>query len=145
MSKAGSCSRMCRAFLEALGIPLRDRTLFSSRGFSANRASIRVNATGVVLRCIGCDPARAHGIAPSMVLADEPAMWLPNSRDRMLAALMTSLGKQADSKLIALGTRPASSKDHWFSKQLDGGADYCQTHSARPADKPFNRCDVVPC
>ena len=56
----------------------------------------------------------------------------------MLAALLTSLGKQADSKFIALGTRPAS-KDHWFSRQLDGGADYCQTHAARPADKPFNR------
>ena len=50
---------------------------------SANRASITDTSTGAMLRVVGSDPARAHGLAPALVLADEVAkfgregMWRP--------------------------------------------------------------------
>ena len=37
--------------------------------------------TGARVRCIGSDPRRAHGLAPVLVLADEPAQW-PESHGR---------------------------------------------------------------
>ena len=76
--------------------------------------------------------------APSLILADEPAQWPESTGERMVAALMTALGKIPDARLIALGTRPAGN-DHWFAKALAGGADYAQTHAAAPADPPFQR------
>ena len=87
---------------------------------------------------LGSDPRRAHGLAPSLILADEPAQWPESTGERMVAALMTALGKIPDARLIALGTRPAGN-DHWFAKALAGGADYAQTHAAAPADPPFQR------
>ena len=42
---------------------------------SANLAVIEDRETGAKVRCIGSDPRRAHGLAPVLVLADEPAQW----------------------------------------------------------------------
>ena len=84
-------------------------------------ALIENRLTGAKLRCIGSDAKRAHGIAPSLVLADEPAKWQQGG-EAMLTALETSLGKQADSKLISLGTRPES-KLHWFRHRVETPAD----------------------
>ena len=81
-------------------------------------ASIEHRPTGARVKCLGSDPARAHGLAPSMVLADEPAQWDINKADRMVAALRTAQGKMATSRFVALGTR-ASTSDHWFSAMLD--------------------------
>ena len=100
---------------------------------SANRAMLEHRPSGARARCIGSDPRRAHGLRPSLVLADEPAQWPPTSADAMFAALRTGLGKVPGSRLIALGTRPAD-PDHWFSKLLRD-ADYAQVHAA-PADAP---------
>ena len=105
---------------------------------SANRASIEARESGARIRCLGSDPRRAHGLAPRLVLADEPAQWPPSTSDRMLAALRTSLGKLSGARLIAIGTRPAD-ETHWFEKMLQGGADYAQLHAARPDDPPFWR------
>jgi phage terminase large subunit-like protein len=105
---------------------------------SANRALIEVRATGARVRCIGSDPTRAHGLRPALVLADEPAQWPTATSDRMLAALRTSMGKVAGSRLVALGTRPATGS-HWFAAMLAGGAGYAQLHAARPHDPPFQR------
>ena len=44
-------------------------------------------------------------MAPKLLLLDEPAQWMPTKVDAMFAALRTSLGKQPDSLLLALGTR----------------------------------------
>ena len=88
------------------------------------------------MRCIGSDPKRAHGLAPVLVLADEPAQWEATKRDAMRAALATAMGKIDDSRMIALGMRPADPA-HWFSKMLDGGADYGQSHHAGESDPPF--------
>ena len=125
----------CRAFLETSGRDLSDRKTWRVQD-SQNIATIEHRATGARVRCIGSDPKRAHGLAPLFVLADEPAQWESGKRDAMLAALRTSMGKIEGSRLVALGTRPAS-EDHFFSKMLDGGADYSQSHHARESDPPF--------
>ena len=57
---------------------------------------------------------------------------------RMLAAIKTGMGKVPNSKMIALGTRPADDA-HWFSRMLNGGADYSQCHAAGVDDPPFQR------
>ena len=103
---------------------------------SANRATIEHRPTGTRVRCIGSDPKRAHGLRPALVLADEPAQWEVTKSEPMLAALRTGLGKVPGSRLIALGTRPASDS-HWFNRMLDGGADYSQVHAAGNDDPPF--------
>ena len=106
---------------------------------SANLASIEDRQSGARLRCIGSDPRRAHGLAPVLVLADEPAQWPRALRDSMRAALTTARGKIPGSRFVALGTRPADA-DHWFAKMISpGGAGYCQSHSPDPADPPFRR------
>ena len=103
---------------------------------SANRASIEDRSTGARVRVLGSDPRRAHGLAPVLVIADEPAQWPPGTSDKMIAALRTSLGKIDGGRLVALGTRPADAS-HWFEKMLVGGADYSQVHAARDTDAPF--------
>ena len=103
---------------------------------SANRAIIECRQTGARVRCLGSDPRRAHGLAPALVLADEPAQWPPSTSERMISALRTGLGKIPDSRLVSLGTRPAA-PSHWFATALAGGADYSQSHAARPKDPPF--------
>ena len=105
---------------------------------SANVATLEHRPSGARIRCLGSDPSRAHGIRPSLVLADEPAQWPSATADKMLAAVRTSLGKTPRSRLIALGTRPAD-PGHWFAAMLSGGAGYSQTHAARPGDPPFQR------
>ena len=118
-----------------------DKALQNDRGRwrvqdSSNRATITDRSTGARVRCIGSDPRRAHGLAPVLILADEPAQWPENTSEKMIAALRTSLGKLAGSRLIALGTRPAS-REHWFEKMLAGGADYAQIHAAPSSAAPF--------
>lgn len=103
---------------------------------SANRATVEYRPSGARVRCIGSDPAKAHGLRPSLALLDEPAQWDAAKAERMLAAIRTGLGKMPGSKMIALGTRPADDA-HWFARMLAGGADYAQVHAARPGDPPF--------
>ena len=89
------------------------------------------------MRCIGSDPATAHGLRPYLALIDEPAQHEASTRDRMLAAIKTGLGKTPGSRMLALGTRPSDSS-HWFSKQLTGaGVAYAQVHAAGDDDPPF--------
>ncbi|MCY4396347.1 MAG: terminase large subunit [Rhodospirillaceae bacterium] len=105
---------------------------------TAQQARIEDRRTGARARCLGSDPRRAHGLAPVLVLADEPAQWPPATGERMVAALATAAGKQPHSRFVALGTRPAD-EAHWFSKMLAGAADYAQAHAARPDDPKFQR------
>ena len=105
---------------------------------TAQVAAIEHRPTGARVRCIGSDPKRAHGLAPVLVLADEPAQWPSSTGERMRAALVTGLGKVPDAKFVALGTRPAGA-EHWFAMMLSGGADYAQAHAAAPDDPPFRK------
>ena len=126
-----------REFLTERGHDLSVRKTWRCQD-SQNVATVEHKGTGARVRCIGSDPKRAHGLAPLLVLADEPAQWEPGKRDAMLAALRTSMGKIEGSRLIALGTRPAS-EEHWFAKMLDGGADYAQSHHCHEDDPPFRK------
>ena len=103
---------------------------------SSNRAVIENPRTGAKMRSIGSDPRRAHGLAPALVLLDEGAQWPEATGEKMVAAVTTAAGKQPESRIAAIGTRPMS-ESHWFSKLLSGGADYSQVHAARPGDPPF--------
>ena len=94
--------------------------------------------TGAHIVCLGSDPRRAHGKAPTLTLADEPAQWPETTGEAMVAALTTAAGKQPRSLFVALGTRPAAS-EHWFAKWLAGQADYAQCHAAQPLDPLFRQ------
>ena len=107
-------------------------------GDSANSASIEDRESGCRVRCIGSDPRRAHGLAPALTLADEPAQWEHTKAEAMLAALRTAAAKISGSRFVALGTRPAD-PGHWFAKMLDGNAGYAQCHAAGPDYSPFQR------
>ena len=136
---ASSFSQACIAFshvIAFMGDRAKDRDKY--RVWQTGQlARIEDRETGAMVRCLGSDPRRAHGLAPSLILADEPAQWPESTGERMVAALLTAMGKIQDARFIALGTRPAGT-DHWFAKALDG-ADYSQSHAAAPADPPFQR------
>ena len=123
--------------LAFLGDKLGDRDRWRTWD-TAQTALIEDRKTGARVRCIGSDPRRAHGLAPVLVLADEPAQWPNSTSESMRAALVTAAGKQPESKFVALGTRPADS-EHWFAKMLAGGCDYAQTHAAGSDDPKFQR------
>ena len=126
------------AFLRVkYGDKMEDRAIWRIQD-SANKAQISHRPSGAILKCVGSDPRRMHGLAPLLILADEGAQWEPSTADASIAALRTALGKIPGSRLIALGTRPADS-DHWFSRLLNGGADYSQTHAAGKSDPRFHR------
>ena len=107
----------------------------------AQRATVEYRPTGARVRCIGSDPKRAHGLRPVLALLDEPAQWPHHTSEAMRAAMVTSLGKLPGSRMIALGTRPASNL-HWFSRMLNGACDYAQSHTVSKDDmerRPFQR------
>ena len=105
---------------------------------TAQQARIEDRETGARVRCIGSDPRRAHGLAPVLVLSDEPSQHPETTGERMFSALRTAAGKQPHSRFVALGTRPADA-EHWFSKMLAGGADYAQSHAARADDPKYHK------
>ena len=104
---------------------------------SAQLARLKCIEHNTQLRCLASDPRRMHGIAPSLVLADEPAQWEGSKSEKAYAALQTSLGKIEGARLIAIGTKPIG-VEHWFSSLLDSGADYSQSHVAPKDADPFD-------
>ena len=114
---------------------VRDRSKFRLWD-SAQLARIECLEHQTRVRCLASDPRRMHGIAPTLILADEPAQWESTKSEQAYAALQTSMGKIPDARLIALGTRPIGS-EHWFAQLLDGGADYSQSHHASRNDPPL--------
>ncbi len=92
---------------------------------SVNRASITDRHTGASVRVLGSDPKRLHGLQANLLLLDEVAQWPSNQLDAMISALETSRGKIPDSRLLWIGTRPAS-ETHPFAKALGGGVGYAQ-------------------
>ena len=105
---------------------------------TSNRFQIRNRINGVTLKCLGSDPKRAHGLAPSLVLADEPAQWPHTTADQMISTLRTALGKIPGSRLIALGTK-AEHDDHWFSELLANDADFAMSFTAARELPPFQK------
>ena len=84
------------------------------------------------LRVLGCDPRRAHGLAPLSGVTN-PRKWEFSKSERMISALRTGLGKVPGSRLIAIGTRPASS-DHWFAAMF--GTRNFHRSTPRPTARP---------
>ena len=106
---------------------------------SANNANILDRKTGCTLRCSGATARLLHGRAPHLILADEPSSWLHTQTEKILAAILTSLGKHDNSRVVFLGTRPGS-ESHFFQKMLDGGAAFSASYSAPKElweNKPF--------
>ena len=121
-----------RPSLERYGRGPKDRFRVQD---SANRAVIQDRETRASLRVIGCDPKRGHGLQPKLIIADEVAQWEPGSIARMLAALKTSRGKIEGSKMLWLGTRPAT-PEHPFQRALEGHGTTYQITYAAPLDAP---------
>ena len=74
-----------------------------------------------------------------MILCDEPASWLHTQVEKIVAAILTSLGKHDNSRVVFLGTRPGQ-ESHFFQKMLDGGAAFSACYSAPKElweNKPF--------
>ena len=117
----------CRAFM---GDRLQDKKTWRVSD-SDQTAFIEHRPSGAKLRTLGCDPRRAFGLAPSLILADEPGSWESAKSERMVSALRTSMGKLPGSRFIAIGTRPESAT-HWFQIALNGGFGYGQSHCADP-------------
>ena len=105
---------------------------------SVNRASITDRTTGAMVRALGSDPRRLHGLGAKLILADEMAQWLPTQVEAIVAALSTTSGKIENSKMVMLGTRAANPR-HPFELALNGAAAYSQIHAAQPNDPPFQR------
>ena len=106
---------------------------------TAQQARIEDRQTGARVRCLGSDPARAHGLAPTLVLMDEPAQWPRTTGERMLSALTTAMGAHSWGLMIALGTQP-DDPEHWFSGWLHSGrSDYSQIHAAKSDAPVFQR------
>ena len=116
---------------------LQDRRAFRIRDTNTN-SSFQHRATGAAFKCISSDPKRAHGLAPALLLCDEPGQWLDTRASAMWAALKTGLGKIPGSRAVALGTRPKDDT-HFFSRLLDGGAGFIQSYTVDEEADPFNR------
>lgn len=102
------------AFLWGRGKP--DRKRFRVHD-STNIASIQSYETGARMAVHSAKPETLAGLAPSIVLLDEPASYPANTRDRTLAILRTGLGKIPGGRLVAVGTR-AADPSHWFERML---------------------------
>ena len=115
-----------------------DRKRWAVRNGVGNR-ECEDRETGARLVAISSDPKRAHGLAPSLVIADEPAQWPgADGGAAMWDALRTAVGKQPGAKILALGTR-AASPDHWFSRLTDEDAPRSHVQLTYAADPD---CDV---
>lgn len=109
---------------------------------SANRASVEDRITGARIRALGSDPRRAHGLAPVLVICDEPAQWAEGTSEAMRSALLTGLGKIPGGRIWSIGTLPAD-EYHWFRRAFgdgeEGGCDYAQLHRAPIDADPTKR------
>lgn len=87
-----------------------------------------------MLKVIGSDPKRAHGLQPHLIVGDEPAFW-ESGGDMMYAALRTALGKQSNPRMLLIGTRPRSPL-HFFSRLLSNPptGTAAIVHAASPKD-----------
>ena len=143
----GQLIMVASSFLQAL-VPFRHTVWFLRSVLDADRRRWRVidnshdariedRVSGMTMRAIGSDARRAHGLAPTLVIADEPAQWPTNDGARMHAAMVTGLGKHAGGKFVAIGTRSDDDR-HWFARMLAGSPGvYGQVHAARKHADPF--------
>ena len=94
---------------------------------NAQMSMIENRKTGQVLRCLGAEPKRLHGLAPKLIIIDEPAQFPTNMAEEAHSVLRTAMGKIDGSRMVALGTRPLEGQEHFFNDMLSD-ADYTQIH-----------------
>ena len=109
---------------------------------SVKHSEIQHRPSKARLRCVGADPSGLHGLRPRLVIADELAVWSSTKIDRALAALRTGLGKVANSRMLAIGTRP-STEDHPFARMLSDPEILSIIYKADPDDDPLAWSTVV--
>ena len=106
---------------------------------SAQQSLIEHRPTGALLRCVGSAPNLLHGIAPQLIIIDEPAQFSSATSEESYAVLRTSMGKISGSRMIALGTRPLEGQQHFFNDLLED-ADYVQSHACvKDTDPDFQK------
>ena len=105
---------------------------------TSQHSLIEPRKTGQVLRCVGTDPKRLYGLAPALLLADEPAQLVPNTAEATDSVPQASVGKIPDLGMIALGTRPLASQSPFFNALLTA-ADDVQTQACTKGDSLFQR------
>ena len=101
---------------------------------SESVALIQDRETGAELRAREANARTLHGSAPVLMIADEPAQWLPTQRDAIYSALRSRLGKVPGARLVAIGTRPDDAQ-HWFARLLGRGG---STFAGDPDADPFD-------
>ena len=103
--------------------------------------SFQHRQTGASFKCISSDPKRAHGLAPFLLLCDEPAQWLDTRAVAMFAALKTSdLGKIPGSRASSHWERRPKDETHFFRSAPRRGRGVCTwTFQSSEEAAPFNR------
>ena len=107
---------------------------------SANHHEIKHRPTNTLARVLSSDAKRAHGGQPSLILCDEPAKWPGwDNNEAMWVALLTSLGKMPDARVVCLGTKPGTTES-WFSRLIRGEMEeaFVCKHVAGEDDDPFD-------
>lgn len=105
-SAAGDRAQARIVFGEARQQVINSSTL--SRHFKVYRDALEVPSRGSVYRALSADAMRAHGLAPSLVIADELHGWpssASNTRgDELWEALVTGSGDRPESMVIGITT-----------------------------------------
>ena len=96
---------------------------------NAQERAIENRADDVLLKVLPAAPGALHGLAPKLLLLDEPTQWPRTKVEAMFSALRTAAGKIPGNLLLCLGTRPEDA-EHPFQRGLDGGFDYTYTFAA---------------
>ena len=105
---------------------------------NAQMSLIEHKRTGQIVRCLGSEPKRLHGLAPHLIIVDEPAQFPTNQAEEAHSVLRTAMGKIEGSRMIALGTRPLEGQEHFFNDMLTE-ADYVQIHACHKGRDPLFR------
>ena len=103
---------------------------------SQNETGIENREDDILLQLKPAEPRALHGQAPRLLLLDEPAVWMPTKIAEMFSALRTSLGKQPDNLLLALGTRAADAQ-HPFELLL-ANCDHKAVYETSKKANPFH-------
>ena len=104
---------------------------------SNQAARIEDRETGIYFEAREAEPEGLHGEATRLALLDEPRKWRATTAQETYHAIRGGLGKIENSRLVALGTRPAQD-EHWFLSMVDnpGPHTHVSEFRANPDDDP---------
>ena len=120
-----------------LAARLRDKATYRVYD-NAQERLVENRKDDVLLKVLPAAPGALHGLAPKLLLLDEPTQWPRTRVEAMFSALRTAAGKIPNNLLLCLGTRPEDA-EHPFQRGLSGGFDYSYTFTANRTLSLFNR------